>query len=186
MGKLNAYIFTTLNGYFESPKGDISWHTHAEEENDFARDSIKPGGMLLFGRVTYEMMSAWWPTPEALKTNPIVAEGMNKADKIVFSRTLQKVDWSNTRLIKDNIFDEIQKLKDIPGRDMTIIGSGSIITQFAGRGMLDSFQIMIDPVALGDGTPIFKGLPGKLNLKLTSSRVFKSGVILLNYVPVKV
>ena len=67
---------------------------------------------------------------------------------------------------------------------MTILGSGSIITQFAERGMLDSFQIMIDPVALGDGTPIFKGLPGKLNLKLTSSRVFKSGVILLNYLPV--
>ena len=77
-------------------------------------DSIKPGGMMLFGRVTYEMMAAWWPTPEALKTNPIVAEGMNKADKIVFSRTLQKADWSNTRLIKDNIFEEIQKLKENP------------------------------------------------------------------------
>ena len=138
MGKLNAYVFTTLNGYFESPKGDISWHVHAEEENDFAKDSIKPGGMLLFGRVTYEMMAAWWPTPEALKNNPLVAEGMNKADKIVFSRTLQKADWMNTRLIKENIFEEIQKLKDTSGRDMTILGSGSIITQFAEHGMLDS------------------------------------------------
>ncbi len=183
MGKLNAYVFTTLNGYFESPKGDISWHVHAEEENDFAAESIKPGGMLLFGRVTYEMMAAWWPTPEALKNNPLVAEGMNKADKIVFSRTLQKADWMNTRLIKENIFEEIQKLKDTSGRDMTILGSGSIITQFAEHGMLDSFQIMIDPVVLGSGTPIFKGLKEKMNLKLTSSRVFKSGVILLNYVP---
>jgi dihydrofolate reductase len=185
MGKLSAYIFTTLNGYFESPKGNISWHTHGEEENDFAKESIKPGGMMLFGRVTYEMMASWWPTPEAIKTNPIVAKGMNKADKIVFSRTLQKAEWNNTRLIRDNIFEDIQKLKDIPGRDMTILGSGSIITQFAERGMLDSFQIMIDPVVLGSGTPIFQGLKEKLNLKLTSSRVFKSGVILLNYVPVK-
>jgi dihydrofolate reductase len=186
MGKLNAYLFTTLNGFFESPKGDISWHTHAEEQNEYAEESLKPGNILLFGRVTYEMMAGYWAFPAAAQNDPKIAVGMNRAEKIVFSRTLQKVDWNNARLIKDNIFAEIQRLKDTSGHDLTILGSGSIVTQFADRGMLDSFQLMLDPVALGSGTPIFQGLQNKLNLKLIDSHVFKNGVVLLDYIPIKV
>lgn len=185
MGKLNAYLFTSLNGYFESPKGDISWHTHAAEQDEYAEDSLKPGNILLFGRVTYQMMVSYWASPAAAQNDPKVAEGMNNSSKIVFSRTLQTVEWKNSRLIKENIFEEIQKLKDSSDKDMTILGSGSIVTQFADRGMLDSFQLMIDPVALGSGTPIFQGLQHKLNMKLTHSHVFNNGVVLLDYVPVK-
>jgi len=127
------------------------------------------------------MMVSYWPTPNAIKNNPDVAEGINKADKIVFSRTLKKANWNNTRILKDNIFEEIKKMKQIPGKDMTILGSGSIVTQFAEQGLIDEYHFMVDPVALGDGTPIFKGMKHKLDLKLTNAKTFRSGVIILSY-----
>ncbi len=131
--------------------------------------------------MTYELMASYWPTPDAIKNVPIVAEGMNNADKIVFSRTLKKAEWNNTRLVKDNIVEEIKRMKQMPGKDMTLLGSGSIVTQFAQQGLIDEYQIMVDPVVLGDGTPIFKGLKHTLNLKLTATRTFRSGVVLLSY-----
>jgi dihydrofolate reductase len=183
MGRLSVFNFVTLNGFFEGPKGDISWHRHGAEENAYAVDGLKSGSTLLFGRVTYEMMAGYWPTPLAMKNDPVVAEGMNNAEKIVFSRTLKKVEWSNTRLVKDNIAEEVKKLKQEPGKNMTVLGSGSIVTQLAQLGLIDEYQIMVDPVLLGDGTPIFKGIKQTLNLKLTATKTFRSGVILLSYEP---
>lgn len=185
MRDLIVFNFVTLNGYFEGPKRDTSWHKHGAEENEYAAEMLKSGNTLLFGRVTYEMMASYWPTPDAIKNDPIVAEGMNNADKIVFSRTLKKVGWNNTRLVKDNIEEEIERMKQLPGEDMTLLGSGSILTQFAEQGLIDEYQIMVDPVVLGDGTPIFKNMKHKLDLKLTRTRTFKSGVVLLCYQPVE-
>jgi dihydrofolate reductase len=184
MRKLDSFIFMTLDGYYEGPKkGDISWHTHGKEENEYAGESLKSEGILLFGRITYDMMVSYWPTPMAAQNDPAVALGMNKMEKIVFSRTLKKAEWNNTTLINGNIIEEIKKLKQSHGKNMTILGSGSIVSQFAEAGLIDEFQIMVDPVILGAGTQIFKGLKQKLNLKLESSRTFKSGVVLLNYRP---
>jgi dihydrofolate reductase len=183
MRKLGTFTFLTLNGLFEGPDGDISWHRHGEEENAFAAEGLQTDSILLFGRVTYQMMASYWPTPMALQNDPVVAEGMNNADKIVFSRTLTEAGWNNTRLIKDNIAEEIRKLKRTRGKDMTILGSGSIVTQFAEEGLIDEFQIMVDPVALGDGTPLFNNIRKKLDLKLTGIRSFTSGVVLLSYQP---
>lgn len=185
MRKVIVFNFVTLNGYFKGPKGDISWHKHDAEENEYAVEMLKSGNTLLFGRVTYELMVSYWPTPNAIENDPIIAEGMNNADKIVFSRTLKKVEWNNTRLVKDNIEEEIGKMKQMPGKDMTLLGSGSILTQFAEQGLIDEYQIMVDPVVLGDGTPIFKGIKHQLDLKLTSTRTFRSGVVLLCYQPVE-
>jgi dihydrofolate reductase len=113
----------------------------------------------------------------------MVAEGMNNADKIVFSKTLKKAEWNNTRVVKDNIVEEVKKMKRMPGKDMTLMGSGSILTQFAEQGLIDEFQIRVDPIVLGDGTPIFKNIKRKLNLKLTMTRTFKSGAVLHCYQP---
>jgi dihydrofolate reductase len=184
MRKVTVFNFITLDGYFKGPKGDISWHRHGPEENEYAAENLKYGGTLLFGRVTYEMMASYWPTPDAIKNDPIVAEGMNNADKIVFSRKLKKVEWNNTRLVKENIVEEIKKMKQQPGKDMTVLGSGSILTQFAEQDLIDEYQIMVDPVVLGDGTPIVKGIKHRLDLKLTGTRTFKSGVVLFCYQPV--
>jgi len=179
--KLSVFNFVTLNGYFEGPKHDISWHRHGEEENQFAAENLKFESVLLFGRITYEMMAGYWPTPMAIKNDPKVAKGMNNAEKIVFSRKLEKAEWNNTRLVKDNIVEEVRKMKALPGKDMTLLGSGSIASQFADAGLIDKYQIMVDPVALGDGTAIFKNIKRKLDLKLTMTRAFKSGVVLLCY-----
>jgi dihydrofolate reductase len=184
MRKVTAFNFVTLNGYFEGPKGDTSWHSHGAEENEYAVEMLKYGNTLLFGRVTYELMVNYWHTAEAIKNDPIVAEGMNRAHKIVFSRTLKKVDWTNTRLVKGNLEAEIKKMKQMPGKNMSLLGSGSILTQLAEQGLIDEYQIMVDPVVLGDGTPIFKGLRHRLDLKLTTTRTFRDGIVLLCYQPV--
>lgn len=183
MSKLTAYTFTTLNGYYKAPNEDISWHTHGAEEGEYAAAGAQSDSILLFGRVTYQMMASFWPTPQALETMPEVAKGMNASEKIVFSRTLTQADWQNTRLIKNNIIEEIRKLKQTSGKDMTILGSGSIVTQFAEHGLIDEYQIMIDPVALGNGTPLFQGITHPLTLTLTNTKIFKSGVVLLCYQP---
>lgn len=183
MRKLTVFNFVTLNGYFKGPNEDIRWHKHGGEEAEYSAKSLKSGNTLLFGRVTYEMMKSFWPTPMAFESFPIVAEGMNKAEKIVFSRTLKKVEWNNTRLMKDNIVEEIKKMKQMTGKDMTLLGSGSIVTQFAEQGLIDEYQIMVDPVVLGDGTPIFKGINNKLKLRLLKTKRFRSGNVLLYYQP---
>ena len=183
MRKLSVFNFVTLNGFFQGARGDISWHAHGAEENAYAAEALKSRSTLLFGRITYEMMASYWPTPIATKNDPVVAEGMNSADKIVFSRTLKKVEWEHTTLVKDNMVEAVRKMKQEAGSGMTILGSGSIVTQCADAGLIDEYQIMVDPVVLGEGTSIFHGITHKLDLKLTTTRTFGSGVVLLCYQP---
>ena len=185
MGKLVVFDFISLNGFYKGPGGDLSWAYSDEESDAFAIESNKEGGMLLFGRVTYEMMAGFWPTPYAHELNPTLADGMNRAEKVVFSRTLGKPEWNNTRVVNEDMIEEIKMLKQIRGKDMAILGSGSIVNQLAEEGLIDEFQIMIHPIVLGSGTPILNGIKRKLNLKLVSSRVFKSGKVLLCYEPVE-
>jgi dihydrofolate reductase len=178
------FNFMTMNGYYKGPNGDISWHQHGNgEEAEFAREGAGGGNTLLFGRVTYEMMARVWPSAEAIKNMPEVAEGMNKADKIVFSMTLNKAEWNNTRLVRDNMVEEVKKMKQMSGKNMTILGSGSMVTQLTEAGLIDEYQFMVDPLALGAGTPLFQGMRRVLNLELTATRAFKSGRVLLNYRP---
>jgi dihydrofolate reductase len=182
MRKLTVFNFVTMNGYFKGAHDDISWG-HDKPQNDYAAETLKGGDILLFGRVTYELMVQFWPTDEAMKSLPEVAEGMNQAEKIVFSQTLDKVEWNNARLLKDNIVEEIKKMKQTPGANLTVLGSGSIVTQFADAGLIDEFQLLVQPVALGEGTPILKGMKNKTDLKLTNTRVFETGNVLLCYQP---
>jgi dihydrofolate reductase len=183
MRKLSAFMFVTLNGYFEGSGRDISWHVHGREENAFAARSLKAGNTLLFGRVTYEMMASYWPTPIAHKNDPSVAKGMNKAHKIVFSRTLRNADWENTIVVNGDIVEVVRKMKKQRGKNLTLLGSGSILSQFAESGLIDEYQIMIDPVAMVSGTPLFTSIKQKLNMKLVRTGEFKSGVVLLVYKP---
>jgi dihydrofolate reductase len=182
MRKVNVFNFITLNGYYKGPNDDTSWHEHGKsEEGEFAAEGAKSKSTLLFGRKTYEMMASFWPTPAGQQLAPEVAKGMNESEKIVFSRTLKKADWKNTTLVKENMVDAVRNLKGKSGSDMVILGSGSIVTQLADAGLIDTFQFMIDPVALGTGTPIFQDMKKKLDLKLVQSRIFKSGTVLLTY-----
>lgn len=181
MRKLNSYTFLSLNGYYKDLNEDTSWHQHGEEEAKFSETSLEAENTLLFGRTTYEMMNSFWPSPMAAEMFPKVAQGMNNAKKIVFSNTLKEAEWENTSIVSGNIIEQITKLKQTEGSDMTILGSGSIIAQFSDAGLIDTYQIMIDPVALPSGQTFFNGIKTTLNLKLIDSKVFSSGVILLTY-----
>jgi len=183
MRKLSAFSFITLNGFTHRSDGDISWHRHGEEENSHASESLKPGNVLLFGRVTYEMMASYWPTPMAVENDPLVAAGMNRAMKIVFSTTMKSAGWENTRIISSDLVEAVKVMKNQPGPDMTILGSGSILSQLAGHGLIDEYQIMVDPVAIGSGVSLFNGIGQNLELELTGVRSFKSGVVMLGYKP---
>jgi dihydrofolate reductase len=183
MRKLTVFNLMTLDGYIAGPGGDISWHNVDEEFQELANAASNSGNTLLFGRVTYELMASFWPTPEAIKTDPIVAAGMNKSEKIVFSRTLQKADWNNTRLVKDDMLGEVRRLKQGDGKDLTVFGSGSIVAQLAEEGLIDEYQVLLNPIVLGAGKTMFEGLKNKLALKLVRTRTFGNGNVLLTYVP---
>jgi len=128
-------------------------------------------------------MASFWPTPFAAQSNPIVVERMNSLPKIVFSRKLDKASWNNTTLVKGELTTEVQKLKREPGPNMTIMGSGSIVAQLAGAGLIDEYQIVVSPLVLGNGRTLFEGVKKKLPMKLTKSRAFGNGNVVLCYEP---
>ena len=186
MRRLSVFNGVTLDGYFVDSKGDMSWaHAGSDdaEWNAFAAENAGGSGVLVFGRITYELMAGYWPTPLASKNNPAVAEGMNRMPKVVFSRTLDKASWSNTKLVKGDIVSEIQKMKNEPGPGMAILGSGSIVSQLAPEGVIDEYQVVVNPVVLGKGRTMFDGVNEKLNLKLTRTRTFGNGKVFLCYEP---
>lgn len=185
MSRLSVFNLVTLDGYFAGPGGDISWHNVDPEFQELANKASNSGNTLLFGRVTYELMAAYWPTPEAIKDDPVVARGMNSAEKIVFSRTLKNVDWNNTRLVTGDMLAEVRKLKQGSGKDLTILGSGSLVAQLAQEGLIDEFEILLNPVVLGQGKTMFEGVRDRFSLKLKSARTFRNGNVLLSYEPTR-
>jgi len=185
MRKVFLFNMITLDGFFEGPNQDISWHHVDEEFNEFAINQLNEIDMLLFGRVTYQGMASYWPTEFAISNDPIVAGLMNNLPKIVFSKTLDKAEWNNTKLVNDNAAEEISTLKQQSGKDIAIFGSSALAVTLAERGLIDEYRIIVNPVVLGGGTPLLKGIKDKLNLKLLKTRTFKSGNVLLYYVPEK-
>ena len=185
MRKVIFFMLISLDGFFEGPNHDLNWHHVDEEFNEFAISQLNSVDTLLFGRVTYEMMASYWPTSAAVIDDPIVAIKMNSLPKIVFSKTLSMVDWQNTKLIKNNVIEEISKLKQKPGRDLLILGSSDLAVTFIEHDLIDEYRIMVNPVVLGIGKTLFNGIDSKLNLKLINTRTFISGNVLLYYQPVE-
>lgn len=184
MRKLVVFETISLDGYFAAPNGDLSWaHSNDDAEwNDFvANNASGDEGPLLFGRVTYEMMVSFWPTPQAAVAMPKVAEGMNKRPKIVFSKTLQNSQWNNTTITHDAV-DDVRQMKAESGDNLVVLGSGQIVSQLASAGLIDELQLVVAPVILGDGRKLFDGVNQK-DLTLTNTRTFKNGNIFMCYVP---
>jgi dihydrofolate reductase len=186
MRKLVVFNNVTLDGYFTNKNGDMSWaHRDDPEWNAFTAENAKGGGVLLFGRITYELMASFWPTPMAMEIMPDVAKGINNMPKIVFSRTLDQASWNNTKLVKSGLVEEVQKMKNEPGEDMVILGSGSIVSQLSEHRLIDEYQIVVIPIILGQGRTMFEGMTEKLALKRTKTRTFENGNVLLCYAPLK-
>jgi dihydrofolate reductase len=184
MPKLVAYNAVSLDGYFTDANGDMSWaHKRDPEWQAFVSENASGGGRLLFGRVTYDLMASFWPTALAAQSNPIVVERMNSLQKFVFSRKLDKVTWNNTTLLKGDMASEIRELKQQPGANIVIMGSGSVVAQLADAGLIDEYQIVLNPVVVGNGRTLFEGVKKKLPMKLANSRTFSNGNVVLFYEP---
>lgn len=186
MQKLIVFNHVSLDGYFVDANGDMSWakaDPNDAEWNAFVAENAGGGGALVFGRITYEMMASFWPTPMAMKMMPAVAERMNNLPKVVFSRTLDKAAWNNTKLVKGDLAAAMRKMKQESGEGMAILGSGSIVAQLAPEGLIDEYQVVMNPIVLGKGRTMFDGIKEKLNLKLTKTRTFGNGKVLLCYEP---
>lgn len=182
MRRIIVFNQITLDGYFTDNKGDMSWaHKTDPEWNAFVADNASSGGALLLGRVTYEMMVSFWPTPAAKEAFPVVADHMNKTPKFVLSRTLDHPTWNNTTVVKD--VAAIKKLKHESGPDLVILGSGTVVSQLTDEGLIDEYQLVINPLALGAGRTLFDGIKHNLALKRTETRNFTNGNVLLCYVP---
>ena len=186
MRTLSAFLQISLDGYYCDANGNMDFAHKPPDDtewNRFVASNAKGGGVLVFGRTTYEMMAAWWPTPMAAQAMPEVAASMNRLPKIVFSRTLGAADWENTTLVEGDAVRAMRGLKAKPGPDMAILGSGKLMTSLAAAGLIDSLQLVVNPVALGGGKSVFGGLRKPLNFELVKTRKFKNGSIVLWYAP---
>jgi dihydrofolate reductase len=184
MRKIKVFNHLSIDGYFTDQNNDMSW-AHKQnidaEWNEFVNGNASGKGTLMFGRVTYEMMASFWPTPMAQQMMPQVAAAMNAMPKFVCSRTLSEATWQNSTLLRGDLIEQVRQLKQQPGTDIVIMGSGSVIAQLAQAGLIDEYQLVINPVVLGKGRTLFEGVTSRPNLKLTQSRTFQNGSVVLWY-----
>jgi dihydrofolate reductase len=184
MRRLSVFNNVSVDGFFCDAHGDMNWaHRQDAEWNAFASENASGGGVLLFGRVTYQLMADYWPTPEALQTLPVVAERMNSLQKVVFSSTIEPPLWENTELVKGDIAAVVRRMKQEPGPDMVVMGSGTIVSQLTDARLIDEYQVVVVPVVLGSGRTMFDGVEEKVALRLTNTRTFENGNVVLSYEP---
>jgi dihydrofolate reductase len=206
MRKIVMFNLVSVDGFFAGVDGNIDWHVVDEEFNVAAVDWIQQFDTILFGRVTYQLFESYWPNaakdPATSKEDKIIADKINEMTKVVFSNSLENVTWEHAKLIKGDIGEEIVKLKeekDPPSpngsgplrqsyseaseakKDIVIYGSGTIVQQLANLGLIDEYRLLVNPVVLGKGKPMFKD--NNLKLKLLQSKQFASGNVLLTYEP---
>jgi dihydrofolate reductase len=184
MRRLLVFNMVSLDGYFTDAQGDMSWaHRHDPEWQAFGGENAAHEATFLFGRVTYEMMASWWPTPQALAANRVIAERMNGQQKIVFSHTLHEARWQNSTLVKGDLVKAVRTLKSEDGPGLVIMGSGSIVARLSDARLIDEYQLVVVPVALGAGRTLFEGMKTRLDLRLTRTRAFGNGNVVLWYEP---
>lgn len=182
MRKLVIWNLMTLDGYFEGTKPwDLDFHMLAwgDELERYATELGNEGDLLIFGRKTYEGMASYWPT--ATET-PDIAAYMNGIAKIAASRTLDKTEWNNTRVVSD-ITAEVRRLKQEPGKTMFVFGSAEVADALLKAGLVDELRICLVPVVLGAGNPHFKPAAAQRPMKLIDSRPLKTGAVILRYEP---
>src|SRR5580704_10490950 len=178
-----SFMITSADGYHADPSQALGWQTIDEEFSQFALAQLREAGTLVFGRVTYEGMAAFWPTPAGEQSDPEVAKAMNTTPKIVISRTLPQATWAGAQIISSHAEQELARLKEQPGKDIVIPGSSTLTAGLLQTGLLDELRIMVNPVILGQGRSLFTGA-GRTSLKLQKTRQFTSGNVLLYYQPI--
>jgi dihydrofolate reductase len=184
MKKIIVFNMVSIDGFYAGVDGDISWHnTEGGEFNVFAIKQLKDdAGMLLFGHTTYDLMAGYWSSQSGLDDDAIIASLMNGAKKVVFSKTLEKVEWENTELVKEISKEQIEKLKQKTEKDLFVFGSGQVCQELTEMGLVDEYRLMINPLTLGNGMKLFNQ---SIRMKLLKSKEFKNGNVLLYYEVIK-
>jgi len=178
MRNLIFQMLTSVDGYFEGPNGELDWHNVGLDWNTYVFELFEEVDTLLFGRRTYEMMAAYWPT----ETDDPIAEKMNSFPKIVFSNALKSADWANSRIASDAVA-EVRKLLQQPGKSMVIFGSSDLAVSLMREGLIDDFRIVVSPIVLGNGKPLFHGFNERYKLNFLKTKNFQSGHVMIYYRP---
>jgi dihydrofolate reductase len=189
MRKIITTTWITLDGYITDPNGEMGWvaENYDEAMGVYENELVSQADTLLLGRVTYQSFAGSWPhvpdNPSASEGEKEYARTLNAMRKIVFSRTLESVEWNNSTLRKEVVPEEIEKLKQEPGRDMLIYGSASLIQTLTNHGLIDEYQVLVHPVIVGGGKPLFQNIGHLVKLKLVNTKTHPSGVVVLFYQP---
>ena len=181
MRKLIMWNLVTLDGFFEGTKSwEIDWHEDVwgDELEQLSIAQLKSADMLLFGRVTYQGMAAYWASEKG-----VIADFMNNIPKVVFSKTLEKVEWNNTRLVKEQAAKEVAELKQQSGKDMFIFGSAALSSTLMQYDLIDEYRLGLTPIILGGGNPLFKASQHRTKMKLIEAKPLQSGCVILRYQP---
>ena len=189
MRKLVLFMHVSLDGFAADPDRGLRFLSYDKELQDYADEVIKTVGSPVYGRTTYQLMESYWPdflkNPDAEGRDLEHAQWVENVPKIVFSRTLNEVTWNNTQLIKDNIAEQVTKLKEQPGKDLVIFGSPGLAASLMNLGLIDEYKLTVHPIILGNGISVFTDNNTKNTLKLLDSKTLKSGVLTLHYTTVR-
>ncbi len=191
MRKLIVTEFYSLDGLISDPQNQMDWvtTTFSQDMGKYVEDVFANADTLFLGEVTYQIMANYWPTadtnPEAFQGDAEGAHNMNSIRKIVFSKNVKDLAWSNSTLKTEIVPEEIKKMKQEPGKNILVEGSASIVQQLTNFGLVDEYHLLVHPVILGNGKPLFQGIRARQNLKFISIEVFTNGVVLLRYEPLR-
>lgn len=191
MRKLIVSMNLTLDGLMSGPDCELDWHFKCwtPEMGEALCAQLSRADTILLGRVTYQAMAKYWLSKAAdlsLRGEDFAfADMMNHYAKIVFTHTLTKPEWNNSRVMKGNVEDTITALKKQPGRDMMVYGSGKLVSALMRGGLVDDYQLWVHPVILGKGKPLFSNLQEKQDMAFHGARTFSSGVTFMHYQTIK-
>lgn len=178
----------SVDGFFAGADGNIDWHNTDDEFNKFGAEQTKSFGTIILGKTTYQLFESYWPNalvdPATSEDDREIAQAIEDATKIVFSKTLENVTWNNTKVFKEITPENIISWKEKEGRDAVIFGSGTIVQQFSKLGLIDEYRILVNPIILGEGKSMFENM-NQVNLTLIDSKRFNNGNMLLTYTPKK-
>ncbi len=185
MRNIVSFVHMSLDGFVASAEGGLDWVSLTEELFDHVEQRIQQTDTALYGRVTYQMMEAYWPTaaaqPNASKHDHEHSRWYKTARKVVLSKTLADKNEANTKIIRDHLSDEITRLKQSAGSEILVFGSPSATHALMAENLIDAYWIFIHPVLLGKGIPLFKNIKDRTKLKLITSKTLASGVVCLHY-----
>ncbi len=185
MRKIHSFMHISLDGFVAGPNGEMDWINVDEEIFEHVGKRISEGDTALYGRVTYEMMENYWPTagdkPAATRHDIEHSKWYNTVHKVVLSKTLKDAGLTNTKIIRDNLSDSINEIKQQAGKDILLFGSPTATHALIQLNLIDGYWLFVNPIILGRGIPLFVDIKDRITLKLQTTRQFTCGVTELNY-----